>query len=66
MIQLNGAAPSGSDLGSEVVTGGYTTGISGRKDLSLSFTLYVTVSVSASTTYHYKLLLKTILVITII
>ena len=53
-----GAAPSGSDLGSEVVTGGYTTGISGRKDLSLSFTLYVTVSVSASTTYHIQVAIK--------
>lgn len=53
-----GSAPSGSDLGSEVVTGGYTTGISGRKDLTLSWTLYVTVSVSASTAYHIQVAIK--------
>ena len=53
-----GDAPSGSDLGSEVVSGGYTTGISGRKDLTLNWTLYVTVSVSASTTYHIQVAIK--------
>ena len=53
-----GAAPSGSDLGSKATVGGYTTAISGRKDLSLSFTMYVTVSVSASTTYHIQVAVK--------
>ena len=50
-----GASPSGSDLGSETNSGGYSVSLaSGRKDLYLSWTLYITVSVSASTAYNIQ------------
>ena len=53
-----GASPSGSDLNSFVTIGGYTTGISGRKDLDLVFALYITVSASASTAYNIQVAIK--------